>query len=470
MVPIRRSTFPTVLGALLLVGMLSASTSVEATAPKATIPQGIFKLDHLIFIVQENRSFDQYFGTFPNANGFPRKPGGALRTCLVPDPVLGHCVGPYHAKSWISTGGPHGMLDAVRDVDGGKMDGFVLSAMHSGNTKYCAYHPYATVCASHVGPQHQPDVMSYFNGTDIPNYWTYARDFVLQDNMFESVDSYTLPSHMFLVSGWAASCKSSTDPMSCTSDARVSGLGPYPWTDITYLLHKFGVSWRYYVADGTNLSCGTWPCPPSNPVSASTPFFDPLAGFTDVHQDAQRGNITHLSNYFTAAQNGTLPSVSWVVPSLNTSEHPAVNRSLTPGYAYVTRVINAAMRSPDWSSTAIFLTWDDWGGFYDNAVPPKVWNMGYGLRVPGIVISPYAKPGYIDSQTLSFDAYLKFIEDRFMSGQRLDPATDGRPDSRPFVVENAPPFQLGDLSNDFDFTQSPAPTVILNPLNQPVNP
>jgi phospholipase C len=90
------------------------------------------------------------------------------------------------------------------------------------------------------------------------------------------------------------------------------------------------------------------------------------------------------------------------------------------------------MKSPDWTSTAIFLTWDDWGGFYDHVKPPTVDQNGYGFRVPALVISPYAKKGYVDHQTLSFDAYLTFIEDDFLGGQRLDPKTDGRPDARPF--------------------------------------
>jgi hypothetical protein len=94
------------------------------------------------------------------------------------------------------------------------------------------------------------------------------------------------------------------------------------------------------------------------------------------------------------------------------------------------------MEGPDWDSTAIFLSWDDWGGFYDHVVPPQIDDNGYGLRVPGLVISPYAKRGYIDHQVLSSDAYLKFIEDDFLGGARLDPKTDGRPDPRPDVREN----------------------------------
>ncbi len=125
----------------------------------------------------------------------------------------------------------------------------------------------------------------------------------------------------------------------------------------------------------------------------------------------------------------------------------------------MTGLINAVMKSPDWPSTAIFLSWDDWGGFYDHVVPPTVDENGYGLRVPGLVISPYARQGFVDHQTLSFDAYAKFIEDDFLDGQRLDPATDGRPDPRPDVRERAP--ILGDLRADFDFTQPPRPPLLL---------
>ena len=120
------------------------------------------------------------------------------------------------------------------------------------------------------------------------------------------------------------------------------------------------------------------------------------------------------------------------------------------------------MRSKDWTSTAIFLAWDDWGGFYDHVDPPRVDGAGYGLRVPAIVISPYARHGYVDHQTLSFDAYAKFIEDDFLGGQRLDPHTDGRPDPRPDVREALP--ILGNLVSDFDFTQAPRRPLILRPF------
>jgi phospholipase C len=132
---------------------------------------------------------------------------------------------------------------------------------------------------------------------------------------------------------------------------------------------------------------------------------------------------------------------------------------VSAGQSYVTALVNTLMKSPYWQSTVIFLSWDDWGGFYDHVPPPKVDAAGYGLRVPGITISPWVKAGNIDHQTLSHDAYLKFIEDVFLGGQRIDPNTDQRPDTRPTVREQVP--QLGDLSTEFDFQQQPLPPLVL---------
>jgi hypothetical protein len=125
----------------------------------------------------------------------------------------------------------------------------------------------------------------------------------------------------------------------------------------------------------------------------------------------------------------------------------------------VTGLINTIMKGPDWNSTAIFLCWDDFGGFYDHVRPPVVDQNGYGMRVPAMVISPYAKKGYVDHQVLSQDAYTKFIEDVFLNGQRIDPRTDGRPDPRPDVREADP--RLGNLIDDFDFAQTPRRPLIL---------
>lgn len=202
----------------------------------------------------------------------------------------------------------------------------------------------------------------------------------------------------------------------------------------------------------------------AKPQNAGTPgIWNPLPYFDTVHQDGQLGNIQTIDHLAADAKAGTLPAVSWVVPNGKESEHPPA--LISAGQAYITETINDIMQSPDWDSTAIFLAWDDWGGFYDHVMPPSVDQNGYGLRVPGIVISPYAKTGYIDHQVLSFDAYAKFIEDDFLNGQRLDPATDGRPDPRPDVRENA--SILGNLASDFDFNQQPRAPLILSPHPKP---
>ena len=425
--------------------------------------EGIHKIKHIVIIMQENRSFDSYFGTFPGADGFPMKNG--IPALCVPDPQANQCVKPYHDTNDRDQGGPHGKANAIADINGGKMDGFIIQQEKG---KHGCNNPNDPVCSL----SEQPDVMGYHDAHEIPNYWSYAQNFVLNDHMFEPNSSWSLPEHLFMVSAWSARC-SSRDPMSCVNELQnpdsLSGTGAnrkqqkeplYSWTDLTYLLHKNNVSWAYYLDRGTQPDCAddsSQSCTPQ-PQKAGVPqIWNPLPWFVDVQNDKQLGNIQDLSNFYTAAKNGTLPSVVWIVPNGKDSEHPPA--LVSTGQAYVTRLINAIMRGPDWDSTAIFLAWDDWGGFYDHVAPPGVDENGYGLRVPSIVISPYAKKGYIDHQTLSFDAYLKFIEDDFLSGSRIDPKTDGRPDPRPTVRENV--SILGDLVNDFDFSQTPRPPVIL---------
>jgi len=430
--------------ALLIGTAVAASGAVNAeqvaTDTAATTPvTGIHLIKHVIIITQENRSFDNYFGTFPGADGIPT--GAAACN---PDPVNGGCQRPYVDHRDSNNNDPHGYGTTSADVNGGKMNGFLAEAERK-------------LCGSRR-PCH-PDVMGYHVRSDLPNYWKYASQFVLSDHMFEASNSWSLPSHLFEVSGWAAHCTRQNIPSSCVAGRPVERAPygpptPFAWTDITWLLHRHGVSWSYYLDHG--------PISKTNPAGVSI-HWNNLPGFTDVHKDGQLGSIRPLTVFMRQAKAGLLPHVSWVEPNFADSEHaPAL---LSRGQAFITRVINAVMRSPDWSSTAIFLSWDDWGGYYDNLRPPHVDALGYGIRVPFIIISPYAKQGFIDHDVLSSDAILKFIEDDFLNHQRLNPRTDGRRDPRPDVRESVP--ILGDLANAFDFTQPPRPPLILNPC--PVN-
>ena len=446
---------------------------LAASAPAVAAPgEGIHNIQHVVVIMQENRSFDSYFGTYPGANGIPA-------AACVPDPAHGGCVAPYHTSLVINNGGPHGRAAYVKDLHQGAMSGFLETAesgfecKETGGCVKCAG-AHATECAR--------DVMGYHDAREIPNYWKYAQDYVLQDNMFESAGSWSLPEHLYFVSGWSALCpQGAENPLGC-----VNSLGPrapakkwglplepgrttYPWTDITWLLHKAGVSWRYYIDTGSQPDCESneeVACTKVRQKAATPGMWNLLPDFTDVQQDHQLEDIQSLTKFYEAIHETPscgLANVDWIVPNQLYGEHPPA--SIATGQAYVTTLINTIMRSPCWKNTAIFLSWDDWGGFYDHVVPPNVDANGYGFRVPGLVISPYARAGYIDHQQLSHDSYLKFIEDDFLSGARLNPATDGRPDPRPDVRENA--AGLGSIASDFNFNQAPRPPLLLPVLPKP---
>jgi phospholipase C len=448
--------------AAVVVGAATAKTETPARAvthPRAApyaIAVGIHKIRHIVIIMQENRSFDSYFGTFPHADGIPGLAGHPGKVPCLPDPHE-PCVKPFHDRHDLNHGGPHDTAPAFADINHGKMNGFIIEQEKGLGSRPNRNPPDASV--------------GYHTGSDIPNYWKYAHDFVLDDHMFQPNLTWSLPAHLAIVSLWSAFCANHS-PMSChnalTHPARMPNWGRnptskppvYAWTDLTYLLHKHHVSWRYYIFKGIEPACESnlaASCAPVAQGPISSPSWNPLRYFDTVRNDHQLGDIQSLNAFFAAVRKNQLPAVSWIVPSQRVSEHPPALVSV--GQTYVTGLINTIMDSKAWDSTAIFLAWDDWSGFYDHARPPHVDENGYGLRVPALLISPYAKRGFIDHQTLSFDAYAKFIEDDFLGAQRLNPRTDGRPDRRPDVRESA--NKLGNLINEFNFKQPPRPAVML---------
>ncbi|NUR08660.1 MAG: phospholipase [Nocardioidaceae bacterium] len=421
--------------------------------------------------MQENRSFDSYFGTFPGADGIAMRHGRSV-ACLRAAPGT-RCHHLYVDHADVQGGGPHGAPAARVDLDHGRMDGFLRAGVQAH--RHCS-DPNDPECSNSTGF----DTLGYHTRSDIPNYWALAHRYVLQDHMFEPVRSWSLPEHLWQVSEWSAHCLT-RQASSCSNAIQAVGRRPapgwtagtgrkprrhpsYAWTDLTYLLHRHHVSWGYYVKPGTEPDCRNDQALICHRVS-QRPFtpgiWNPLPSFVDVQQDHQLGDVNATRVFMRRARTGTLPAVSWVIPSGLVSEHPPGR--VSAGQSYVTRLVDAVMRGKDWRSTAIFLAWDDWGGFYDHVQPPDVDANGYGFRVPAMVISPYARRGYVDHQSLSFDAYVKFIEDDFLGGARLDPRTDGRPDPRPDVREDNP--ALGNLAYDFDFTRKPS-----RPAPLPVHP
>ena len=385
----------------------------------AEAPRGLNKIEHFIFIMQENRSFDNYFGTYPGADGLP---GGVSFV----DPTDGTTVTPFHDTKGVNRGGPHGWDNAQADIDGGKMDGFLQQAynVQDGNN----------------GPAMNPkDVMGWHDWHEIPNYWDYAGLFVLQDHMFESVASYSLPAHLYMLAGQSGGYVGSKDQAMPST---------YNFPEITELLTSGKIDWKYYVTSGKQPDTEDGHVVGSNSDQEQSPdnytLWNPLPAFPAVQDNPdQRSRLVDTAQFYDDAQNGTLPQVSWVIPSGAVSEHPPAG--IREGMAYVTGLVNSVMQGPEWNTSAIFISWDDWGGFYDHVAPPQIDEYGLGIRVPGLVISPYAKQGYIDHATYSFESWLRIVEERF----GVTPMT-----SRDTTAS--------DMIDAFNFDQDPRPPVILN--------
>ena len=446
------------------------------------------RIDHVIIIMQENRSFDQYFGTFPGADGIP------AGTCVPNDPAAPSkgCVTPFHDVLDVNAGGPHSADAAQSDLDDGisqaKMDGFVLQQSRAGG-KGCLKNPNKPNCTANLQGVLLHDAVSYHTDQEIPNYWAYARNFVLQDHMFENERSWSLPSHLALTSLWSAACTNQKAALTCVSSPQLDfpkANTVYPWANVFQLLDSKSVSWKYYLSDGKEPDCidGGVDCVLGDQSAEVPSIWNPAGFYASVKQMGKAYLATHAvdtGNFLKDIKAGALPTVSWVVPSNAFSEHPP--NGVTLGMIYVTTLVNAVMASPYWNTTAIFITWDDWGGFYDHVPPPfaeangtKTPVQGYGLRVPGLLISPWARPHMIDHAIYSADAFTTLIEDLFLSGTRLVPAALGNPDNRPVQRDTLAQLRqidgtmvpVGNLLSEFDFNQTPLPPLIL-PVNTPPN-
>jgi phospholipase C len=407
-----------------LMGLFALSCflwpALLSSAATKTTPAGISKIDHVIWIIQENHSFDNYFGTFPGADGIPPS------TCLPKMPGRQACVKPFH----MTVNEPpcdlsHFWNAAHADYDNGRMDGFVWA-------------------------EGTPYTMGYYDDREIPNYWTYARRYTLCDRFFSSFFGPSTQNHFYTVAaqdgGMTLMCWTFSQCLDLLDERDA-----FSFASIVELFRKARLSWKYYNE--------TLPLPPgyvkrdqdignnNYPDPKRYGIWNPLPGFKDVRDDpASMARLLPLSQYFADLKDGTLPQVCWIVPAYRDSEHPA--EPVDQGMWYVTRVINALMESPYWKDSVIFLTWDDYGGFYDHVQPPAVDSLGYGPRVPMIVLSPYAKAGYISHRTYDFCSVLKFIEERWNLGHLT--ARDDR---------------ANDMRDCFDFAQ-PANAATVIPLPQ----
>jgi len=342
-----------------LDGGIVVADKVTVTGGKAwkapttpTQPSG--QIRHVIFIIQENHSFDNYFGTYPGVIGYA--PG--VKIPLHKDGPAN--VAPFELTKPIPRDLDHSWDAAHVAFDHGRMDGFA----YADSAK---------------------DVMGYYTGAMIPNYWAYAHQFTLDDMFFSSLMGPSLPNHLYTVAGQAGGW---------LWNAYLPPYCGFQFGSVPAELTAGGVSWKYY--SGMNPQ-RFW-------------LWTPLPGFTQFQKSAiLRQELVWNAQYFTDLRYGGLPDVSWITPSMVDSEHPPTDPRV--GMWYVTDLLNALMQSPYWSDTLVVVTWDEYGGFYDGVRPSQVDPFGFGFRVPALIISPYARHASVNPTPYDFTSVLRYIED-----------------------------------------------------------
>ncbi len=394
-----------VLGVALL-GIAATGSGVARADEPNPPPETATPIKHFVVLMQENHSFDNYFGTYPGADGIP---SGTCMPLNPADPTAG-CMKPFHIgdNDVQSTDLDHSSATHRLQYDEGRLDGFI----------------------SALGLRNQDGrlAMGYYDDRDIPYYWNIADEYVLFDRFFSSAAAGSLVNHLYWVAG---------APGPGNDRFLTEGINNLP--TIFDVLQERGISWKFYVQNyDAGLTYRTVSSVPGN--RASQLVWVPLLNMDRFIDNPElASHIVDISEFYSDAQNGTLPAVAYVVPS-GASEHPP--GSLRSGQRLVRSLITELMRSDAWSSSAFMWSYDDWGGWYDHVPPPQVDAYGYGFRVPALLVSPYARRGHIDSTELDYTSILKFIEENW----GLQPLTER--DAKALSFAGA-----------FDFSTTPAKPV-----------
>jgi phospholipase C len=415
--------------------------SQQAGTVPGAIPQNVVRsgeirdlsspIAHIIVMVQESRSFNTIFAGFPGANAAMKGRCVPARWCKGSHVVKLHSV---PLQSSVGICAAHGCFETECDPNAShvcQMDGFDLIRDGEGGAGQPAkLYPYAYVDRAETKP-----------------YWDLARGYALADEMFfNNTTGSFVPSLIVLRGSVRVNDRESlagaplAPPYGCDSplgdtttvifkDGRISDRGPFPcfdWPSIATLLDAHDVSWKYYVdaAFGKN-----------------SDFSSTWNGFAEFKQifsgpDWKRDISSPNTNVLADVKSGSLPAVSWVIPSLYDSDQ--AGSGCNGGPWWVSKVVNAVGKSPYWKSTAIVVVWADWGGWYDNAPPAQINYTSLGFRVPMIVVSPYARPSYVSHTHYDFGSILKFME------QTFDLGSLGTTDRSAASMEDV-----------FDFTQTP---------------
>jgi phospholipase C len=434
----------TIAAALLLAGGCSSSISTPAPLPSSS-GHPTASIQHVIIMLQENRSFNTMFMGFPGAEtanqGFCKEydPGhGEKPVCPRGQEVKLHAIslktGPPDQGKDI--GHNHAIFES--EYDGGKMDNFGSNCL-------------GTVCGGSIGQPAGKYPYAYVKRSEVQPYWDMAHQYTLADHMFSTATTDSFVAHQQMIAGTTAlnSQESLVDtpsnrPWGCDGfKGTVTGVifksgvvkpfgGPFPclnqYKTMADVLDAAGVSWKYYVES----------------LDPSSPYFDFSGTVWDAYDAIKNVRygpdwkkvIMPNTTIYKDLKNGSLAQVSWVIPQVLDSDHPASGS--TSGPSWVSSVVNAVGKSQYWQNTAIVILWDDWGGWYDNVPPPQLDYTSLGMRVPMIVVSPFAKPHNVSKTQYEFGSVLKFIEENFGTGSL------GTTDERANSIDDV-----------FNFSQSP---------------
>ncbi len=342
-----------------------------------------FPLKHVVFLIKENRTYDHLFGAFPGGNGVTVGMDDGIERRLVRG-TDGRTPGDI----------PHCYQCALAAWNDGAMDGFDQG-------------------------EHGDWAYTQLRKSQLPNYWRLAKEYVLFDNFFASAHGPSFPNHLYSIAATSGGAHDNprripgvthgSNTFGCDappeqlvevedSEGRIKKVHPcFDFQTEGDLLNRAGIPWAYYAASEDQRGY-IWSA------------YSAIRRYRENPEKWQR-HMFPVDNVVRDILANKLPPVTWITPRFELSEHPEYN--FCHGENWSTKVINAIMRSDMWTSTAIFLTWDDYGGFYDHVAPPQVDGFGFGIRVPTMVISPYAKEGHISSELGEFSSVLRFIEDNW---------------------------------------------------------
>lgn len=375
---------------------------VPTNGPAMAWNSGLPNLKHVVILLQENHAYDNLFGTYCQAvmKFCPVAANGIPPSVCLPLKVAkstGPCVRPYdynvaNLTSPFDMGHNYNISHGA--FDNGAMDGFVQA-------------------------ERENLTMGHYNGTTVPVYWDIAQKFGLADDFFSSTLSWSLPNHWYLVAGQAPpGAENHTFPKNgewgtnATAATYLSQANATPTAE-DLLAKNPSVTWNWYDEPLENYSAAV-KLNVTSTYGGAYDNFNPQAAKAESYGSGFSGHFRARSQFFGDAANGTLPNISWIMPALNESDHPVEN--LTQGQNWIASLVNAVESGPEWSSTAFFIAWDDYGGYYDHVPPPQIDGLGLGFRVPLLVVSPWTPAGHVGTKQMSFESLLRLVEVRWNLG------------------------------------------------------